>query len=72
MWRQIAALGRLTAAAAFRSPRRLLRHHLCWHHDYKTGITYISSSLVDAGRNKIFWCTRCQKSWMLDDLLRGS
>lgn len=35
----------------------------CWHHDRLTGTSWIKGQIIDPG--KMFWCTRCQKTWMV-------
>lgn len=37
----------------------------CFHHNHHTGESWIRSVLVDLGRNKRFWCTKCEKSWFV-------
>lgn len=43
------------------------RQKNCFHHDYssewKSTITWIKSELIDAGKNKRFWCIKCDQSW---------
>lgn len=47
----------------FIARRRAQRH--CFHHDHRTGESWIKSALVDLGRNKHFWCTKCEKGWFV-------
>lgn len=35
----------------------------CFHHDWRTGTSWIEDQIVDAGRAKHFWCTRCRRYW---------
>ena len=37
----------------------------CFHHDHRTGESWIESRLIEVGRNKIFWCTKCGKTWIV-------
>ena len=39
------------------------RRRSCFHHDHITGQTWIRSQLVDLGRAKHYWCTRCRRYW---------
>lgn len=34
---------------------------VCWHHDRATGKSWVQSELIDLGRAKAEWCTRCGK-----------
>ncbi|MEU8023781.1 hypothetical protein AB0B88_16350 [Micromonospora haikouensis] len=34
----------------------------CFHHN-RRGETWIAEQLVDGGRAKHFWCTRCGRYW---------
>lgn len=36
----------------------------CFHHDMRTGETWISSGLVDLGRRKLFVCSECGTAWI--------
>lgn len=35
----------------------------CFHHDHRTGTSWIKSQLIDYGR-KLFWCTTCERTWI--------
>lgn len=35
----------------------------CFHHDRWEGTSWIQSQIIDPG--KMFWCTHCQKTWMV-------
>jgi hypothetical protein len=35
----------------------------CFHHDTRSGTSWIASRLVDFGRAKHHWCTRCGRYW---------
>lgn len=35
----------------------------CMHHSWHTGTSWIESRLIDLGRRKMFWCTRCGRTW---------
>lgn len=36
----------------------------CFHHDHKTGKSYMRERLEDMGRRKLFWCEDCYKTWI--------
>jgi hypothetical protein len=40
--------------------RRVRKH--CWHHDDKTGQSWVNSRLINTGAGKMFWCSRCEKT----------
>lgn len=42
----------------------------CFHHDRKTGESYITDTLIDLGRDKVFKCRECSESWTLGDFER--
>lgn len=41
----------------------------CFHHDHHppdTGaVSWIKSQLIDMGSRKMFWCTHCEKMWIV-------
>jgi hypothetical protein len=39
----------------------------CFHHDrrYEQTGSWVESMLIDLGRRKMFWCTRCDKTWIV-------
>ena len=39
------------------------KRRACFHHDTRYGTSWIASQLVDLGRAKHFWCTRCGRYW---------
>lgn len=39
------------------------KRRACFHHDWRTGESWIADQIVDAGRAKHFWCTRCDRYW---------
>jgi len=41
--------------------RRRLRGR-CWHHDDNTGDSWVRKQLIDMGRRKLIWCTKCWKT----------
>jgi hypothetical protein len=43
---------------------RWRRQRSCWHHDHTTGQTWISGTLIDAGRAKLWHCTHCDRTWI--------
>lgn len=38
---------------------------MCWHHERATGRSWLESELVDLGRRKVFWCTNCERRWVV-------
>jgi hypothetical protein len=36
----------------------------CFHHDRSTGESWLFCQLIDLGRRKEFWCTKCGKMWI--------
>lgn len=46
----------------FRTRRERAR---CFHHDHRTGVTWIQWELIDAGRAKLYECIRCGKVWII-------
>lgn len=32
----------------------------CWHHDDRTGTSWVGSYLIDLGRRKLFHCAKCK------------
>lgn len=45
--------------------RRYRARKACFHHDRRTGTTWITSQLIDTGMRKLLWCTRCGKDWII-------
>lgn len=45
--------------------RRLLARRRCFHHDPYTGTSWLESRLIDVGMRKMFWCTACDKTWIV-------
>ena len=47
---------------------RRAQRRRCFHHDWRTGRTFMSSQLIDTGMRKMFWCDRikggCEKVWI--------
>lgn len=39
------------------------KRRACFHHDTCSGTSWIASQLVDFGRAKHHWCTRCGRYW---------
>lgn len=35
----------------------------CFHHDHRTGESWIKSQIIDPG--KMFWCNQCQQTWFV-------
>jgi hypothetical protein len=52
-------LGRFAAWRVGRWQRRR-----CFHHDHRSGESWIKEQLVDVGRRKMWWCDRCGKTWL--------
>lgn len=36
----------------------------CFHHNHRTGESWIANRLIDLGRRKMFWCIKCNKTWI--------
>lgn len=34
----------------------------CFHHDYRSGESWIKSQIIDY--RKLYWCTKCQRRWV--------
>lgn len=34
----------------------------CRHHDPHTGTSWVVGRLIDTGRSKLWWCTRCGRN----------
>jgi hypothetical protein len=45
--------------------QRWRQRRACFHHDHRTGESWIKSHLVDLGRRKLFRCTSCAKVWIV-------
>ena len=45
----------------WRAARQLRRE--CFHHDRRTGVSWVEGFLVDLGRSKHFQCTNCGQYW---------
>lgn len=45
--------------------RRWLIRRRCFHHDHRAEVSWIQSRLIDLGRRKMFWCTRCERTWFV-------
>lgn len=43
---------------------RWLNRRRCFHHDHRTGRTWIKDQLIDTGMRKMHWCTECGKTWI--------
>jgi hypothetical protein len=37
----------------------------CFHHDHRTGESWIASRLIDVGARKMFWCIKCNQTWIV-------
>lgn len=37
----------------------------CFHHDHKTGQSWIKSQLINIGTGKMFWCAVCGRTWFV-------
>lgn len=44
--------------------RRWLERRDCFHHDHRSGVSWIDSELIDLGRRKRFWCVKCGRVWL--------
>lgn len=45
--------------------RRRRVRKFCFHHDMRTGSSFIDQRLIETGKAKMFWCTECGKTWIL-------
>lgn len=43
--------------------RRRRRQRGCFHHNPRTGETFIDSALIDTGMRKMWWCKACDQCW---------
>lgn len=43
--------------------RRWRKRRACFHHDWRTGESWIKDQLVNTGTAKHFWCTHCGRYW---------
>jgi hypothetical protein len=50
--------------------RRQLRKY-CWHHDeggnpanIYPAISWIEQQIIETGKAKMYWCTKCGKTWI--------
>lgn len=37
----------------------------CFHHDHRTGTSWITSQLINTGMGKMFSCQRCGRTWFV-------
>jgi hypothetical protein len=40
------------------------KRRACFHHNHRTGESWIKSMLIDMGSRKLFWCDECGRTWM--------
>lgn len=43
--------------------RRRSKRRNCFHHDHRTGESWILSQILDPG--KMFWCKECDQRWFV-------
>jgi len=36
----------------------------CFHHDHRSGQSWITGQLIDTGMRKLWRCTRCERIWI--------
>lgn len=44
--------------------RRWRTQRAGFHHDWRTGQSWITGRLIDMGMPKLFACSRCEKRWI--------
>lgn len=37
----------------------------CFHHNPRTGESWINSHLINTGTGKMFWCRQCDQTWVV-------
>lgn len=47
------------------------RKRACFHHNPKTGESFLRDTMIHSGSSKMFWCTRCNQDWTLDQIERA-
>jgi len=45
--------------------RHWRRQRDCFHHDRRTGTTWIQGDLIDLGMRKLFTCQCCHQRWVV-------
>lgn len=45
--------------------RRWRAARQCFHHDHHAGKSWIEQAIIDCGRRKMYWCSKCGHSWIL-------
>lgn len=45
--------------------RRRRKRAWCFHHDDRTGTSWIDSRLIEMGKSKMFWCRECDQTWFV-------
>jgi len=45
--------------------RRRRAQRSCFHHDWRTGRSWIADELIDMGMRKMFTCWHCDKVWFV-------
>lgn len=43
--------------------RRWRAQRACWHHDRRTGASWLLGQSIDMGMRKMWWCGRCDRTW---------
>lgn len=61
-WWPIAVIGTLQAVAFLGGWVLHARRSRCFHHDHKTGATWIKQQLINMGSGKMWWCGRCGRT----------
>ncbi len=50
------------AGAVFTVWGRRRQRARCWHHDRRTGQSWVDEQLINTGARKMMWCRRCSKT----------
>lgn len=37
----------------------------CFHHNHRTGESWVTGELIDLGRRKLFSCNHCDQMWFV-------
>jgi hypothetical protein len=45
--------------------RRWRVRRSCFHHEPRTGESFIDSMLIEMGSRKLYWCRHCGKHWVI-------
>lgn len=73
IWVEVLSLWRLVirSITSFRWPSERYQRQMCWHHEMRSGESWIRQELVGLGQTKRFWCYVCGEVWMLMELVKS-